>query len=531
MPQTKEPTDEQKRIIKDDGNVVVTAKPGSGKTFTIVEKIYQISKKLYDYQGIIAISFTKKASRELEQRAKKRGAAKKSSFYGTIDSFYISQIIIPFAKHLTSQTMNLDVKATVDDYPEYKPLLGMRQAITAEIETLLISSLAAGHIFLDLCGETALYILEHVKESIEYLVSRYTHIFIDEYQDCGDIQHTIFSFLVDAGITGIAVGDIDQAIYAFTNRYPRYLIALLTHPKFTSYEITKNHRCHKSISDYSLRLLGKDIASEGEKRVIKVSIAGDEETIATKIGSVLTRIKEKYDIKYNNQVAILCRNNSTAVRVSTGLGLPYKLFQDTELDKLNSYWARFFNDFLQSYFDPELFNVDFTERYFNKEIDHSNYDKALRIVDTLFALDSSELHIHIQKIISLARMIYPEYERTDVVDILRHILQDNQLLKSYSPASYDEVNILSLHKSKGLEYDIVFHMDLYEFIMPPYKGSQEEYEQSLNLHYVGITRAKKACFLMQGSIRHNSSGIPKDAIESPFLYLNNLKNYRREVKW
>ena len=95
MSQTKEPTDEQKLIIKDDGNVVVTAKPGSGKTFTIVEKIYQISQKLYDHQGIIAISFTKKASRELEQRAKNRGAAKKSSFYGTIDSFYISQIIIP----------------------------------------------------------------------------------------------------------------------------------------------------------------------------------------------------------------------------------------------------------------------------------------------------------------------------------------------------------------------------------------------------------------------------------------------------
>lgn len=531
MPLIKEPTDEQNLIIKDEGNVVVTAKPGSGKTFTIVEKIFQISQRLYDYQGIIAISFTKKASRELEQRAKHRGAAKKLSFYGTIDSFYISQIITPFAKHLTGQAIQLDVKTTVEEYPEYRSLLGMQQSMTTEIETLLISSLAAGHIFLDLCGETALYILEHVKAATEYLVSRYTHIFIDEYQDCGDIQHKIFSFLVDAGMTGVAVGDIDQAIYAFTNRYPKYLVALLTHPKFTAYEITKNHRCHKSISDYSLRLLGKDVTPESEKHVIKVSINGDEETIAAKIGSILGRIKDKYNIKNNNQVAILCRNNSTAIRVSTGLGLPHKLFQDTDLDKLNSYWARFFNDFLQSFFDPELYNVDFTERYFNKEIDHSNYDKALRIVDSLFSLDSSELHIHIQEIVLLAKMIYPEYERTDVVEVLNHILLDNDLLRSYAPANSDEVNILSLHKSKGLEYDIVFHMDLYEYIMPPYKGSQEEYEQALNLHYVGITRAKKVCYLMQGTVRHNSAGFSKDANESPFLYLNNLKNYRREVKW
>lgn len=297
MPLIKEPTDEQNLIIEDEGNVVVTAKPGSGKTFTIVEKIFQISQRLYDYQGIIAISFTKKASRELEQRAKHRGAAKKLSFYGTIDSFYISQIITPFAKHLTGQAIQLDVKTTVEDYPEYRSLLGMQHSITTEIETLLISSLAAGHIFLDLCGETALYILEHVKEATEYLVSRYTHIFIDEYQDCGDIQHKIFSFLVDAGMTGVAVGDIDQAIYAFTNRYPKYLVALLTHPKFTAYEITKNHRCHKSISDYSLRLLGKDVTPESEKHVIKVSINGDEETIAAKIGSILGRIKDKYNIK------------------------------------------------------------------------------------------------------------------------------------------------------------------------------------------------------------------------------------------
>ena len=77
MPRIKEPTDEQRDIIAEKGNVVVTARPGSGKTFTIVEKIYQISQDLYDYQGVIAISFTKKASRELEMRSKNRGVQRK----------------------------------------------------------------------------------------------------------------------------------------------------------------------------------------------------------------------------------------------------------------------------------------------------------------------------------------------------------------------------------------------------------------------------------------------------------------------
>lgn len=531
MPQIKEPTDEQQLIVADVGNVVVTAKPGSGKTFTIVEKIYQLSQNLHDHQGVIAISFTRKASRELESRAKHRGIPQKQSFYGTIDSFYISQIIVPFAKHLTNATVQLDVKASLKDYPEYIELGEIKHSMHPDLEKLLISSLADGHIFLDLCGETALYILENVKEVSDYLTSRYSHIFIDEYQDCGHIQHKIFSFLVDQGMIGIAVGDIDQAIYAFTNRYPKYLVALLTHPKFTPYEITKNHRCHKSISDYSLRLLGKEVAPSSERRVLKVSVNGDESSIARKIGVVLDQIKTTYHTEFNNQVAILCRNNSTAERVSSNLGLPHKLFKDTELDKLNSYWARFFNDFLQSYFDPEVFNVDFTARYFNEEVDNTNYQKALRIIDALFSLDAAALHDYLPQIVSLAKMIYPEYERADVVDILKQILLDDDKLQTYAPARQDEVNILSLHKSKGLEYDIVFHMDLYEYVMPPYKGTQEDYEQSLNLHYVGITRAKKVCYIMQGTIRHNSSGASNTAKESSFLHRNNLINYRRDVAW
>ncbi|KRF67560.1 hypothetical protein ASG99_14730 [Bacillus sp. Soil768D1] len=77
---------------------------------------------------------------------------------------------------------------------------------------LLEKSLLAGHIFLELCGETAFYILNRVPECLLYLKARYTHIFIDEYQDCGEIQHNIFLKLVDKGIVGTAVGDLNQAI-------------------------------------------------------------------------------------------------------------------------------------------------------------------------------------------------------------------------------------------------------------------------------------------------------------------------------
>ena len=43
----QKPTDEQRYAIEDKNNIVITAKPGSGKTFTVIEKIKNISNYLY----------------------------------------------------------------------------------------------------------------------------------------------------------------------------------------------------------------------------------------------------------------------------------------------------------------------------------------------------------------------------------------------------------------------------------------------------------------------------------------------------
>ncbi len=90
------PTPEQERIIAEKSNCVVIAKPGSGKTFTLAHKIRKILLQVPDYKGIVAISYTNKASDELERRCLATGVNRKSSFFGTIDKFFISEIIIPF---------------------------------------------------------------------------------------------------------------------------------------------------------------------------------------------------------------------------------------------------------------------------------------------------------------------------------------------------------------------------------------------------------------------------------------------------
>src|SRR5690606_13000787 len=146
-------------------------------------------------------------------------------FFGIIDKFYISEIIIFFSKHLFDKGEPLEVKDSYADNPKYETLKELKKGWDDSTIKLLRESLQEGLIFLDILGETALYILNEVPQCLLYLKAKYTHIFIDEYQDCGEIQHEIFLKLVNQGINGIAVGDLDQAIYAFSDRYSRFLLS------------------------------------------------------------------------------------------------------------------------------------------------------------------------------------------------------------------------------------------------------------------------------------------------------------------
>ena len=93
---------------------------------------------------------------------------------------------------------------------------------------------------------------------------------------------------------------------------------------------------------------------------------------------------------------------------------------------------------------------------------------------------------------------------------------------------------MTLHKSKGLEFKCVFLLDLYEWVLPPRGNwvSKEDYIQSLNLHYVGITRAIEACYIMIGSHRYRSKQQDFiEAKESQFLYRNNTPSLRVDLNW
>lgn len=528
----KTPTDEQQKVLDYEGNIVVTAKPGSGKTYTIVEKIARIIPQLPKHKGIVAISFTNKASDELKQRCKKRCQDTRQSFFGTIDKFYISQILIPFACHITGKSCEYEIVSEIDCESKYGALLNTDDGFTETKTSLLIDGLRDGKIFLNYTGETALIILNNVPGAIKYLQAKYSHIFIDEYQDCGNIQNEIFTKLVENGLCGIAVGDINQAIYGFSNRFPEFLLSLIKRDDFKHFELSKNHRCHNSISEYSLCLFNSSKVIPEEKRVFKVNISGNEREIASKIDLLIDRIKNKYGVINNNQVAILCRGNGGIANISRHLKTPHKLFEETDLDKDNSEWGRFFRDILLSRFDESIFAPDYAENLFSEEFEGAKYRKALSLCNNIFSCSIDEIASIEEKMIRLAKLVYPEKQNESALLNLHNVINDPNSIQNYLPATHDEINLMTLHKSKGLEFNIVFHMDMYKWVIPNEYGNQEQQLQDLNLHYVGVTRAKDVCYIMQGTSRYRSKQNDYvTASPSPFLELPGLDERRSNISW
>ena len=113
------------------------------------------------------------------------------------------------------------------------------------------------------------------------------------------------------------------------------------------------------------------------------------------------------------------------------------------------------------------------------------------------------------------------------------------MLDTYRPITGDEVLIMTLHKAKGLEFDIVYHLNLNQWELPYRKVINGDFdnplypnwEQDLDLHYVGVTRAKKACYLITNTQRHNADGRIKKSSPSEFLTLNGVDKLRQNYSY
>lgn len=521
-------TQEQERIIQEDCSIVVNACPGSGKTYTITQKIIRIIEGLEDYQGVIAISYTNKASEELKRRCVENlNTGIKTSFFDTIHKFVYKEIILKFYKHMFSrgrEVLDIIKKTKYDE--KFKDILSHKDDIKKnnEFHSLLYSCTLDGIVPMNYLIETGYYILINCKDCQTYIKSRYRYLFIDEYQDSTEYTHKLFLFINSLGIKSIAVGDLDQSIF----NKKVFLSELWSDDNFKKLELTINHRSHKSIIEYSKKLLDYRYEVESkDKRVVHVHIDGSEKDIAYSYESLIEEYKKIYNVKHNKNIAILVHSNRTAKIVSENINVNHKVYFSTMLDEHDSKWSRVFTKLLNFYFDNNFNSFDFSRRIFSEEYELYRLDRLCHMLNKLMEIEENELKKNLVLFIEIAKYIEEyDYDKKSV-EYLNEVLNSEELLKSYGQPLNNEVQIMTLHKSKGLEFNIVFHMDLnaYTFPWENYNNHIDEYRMR-RLHYVGLTRAKDLVILITSTKRTDKDYKQKDAFPSKYLYMNGLEKYR-----
>lgn len=379
-------------------------------------------------------------------------------------------------------------------------------------------------------GVIANHIIENSESCRKYLSVKYKGVFVDEYQDSSEPQHKLFLKLVDLGMIGTAVGDEEQSIYEFRGGNPEYIEDLKkVGSGFASFNMSLNHRCHPSISNYARRLFDEQCAliQTDEIMMRRYNIKGNQTDVARQISKWIPAAKNKFDIKNNIDIAILVRNNTTLGYVSQGLLVPHRIYEDNPLASYSDVFSKLFTGLLHYRYNTKVTSQEIISDYVKSYFSEKKCRGFRRVIKEVRRASDDDLISCMQNV---SCSIYGVDAPEKIILALKTILSMPSIKKQFEIKDENEIQVMTLHKAKGLEFDLVFHLDLYEWVFPWRKptGNFDDpplypsWKQELDLHYVGITRAKKLCVLMTSSSRIKDGGL-KNGEPSRFFDLPGLK--------
>ena len=173
--------------------------------------------------------------------------------------------------------------------------------------------------------------------------------------------------------------------------------------------------------------------------------------------------------------------------------------------------------------------------YFNKKVDHV---KLLQII-----LDESGYSLLIKnkkdlenenRLENIKELLNAMKEFDNLESFLEHVSLATSIDNDWDG---EKVNLMTMHASKGLEFDVVFLPGWEEGLFPHQKSIDEKgqlgLEEERRLAYVGITRAKHEVFI-SFSLNRFYQGDWVDSISSRFVdelpekYIKKVNNYEKE---
>jgi DNA helicase-2/ATP-dependent DNA helicase PcrA len=308
---------QRKAISTTHGPLLITAGPGTGKTFTLVKRaIYLIQKCSVKPEEILMATFTEKAAKELVTRITNELAecnmevnlndmyigtfhsicsriiAENIDYtnlrqnYRTLDGFEQSYFIYKNYKKVFARIDDIDtvidqqrrmgqwVKSTkictiVNQLNEEMVAVdALKNDTDKQISTIGVileeyRTLLAQNNLIDFATlqTTAYDILSRNEGVLADIRSRIRYLMIDEYQDTNYIQEELIFLLAGAEQNICVVGDDDQGLYRFRGATIRNILEFRDNPKFNGrkvnqVQLTVNYRSDSDIVNFYNHWMG-----------------------------------------------------------------------------------------------------------------------------------------------------------------------------------------------------------------------------------------------------------------------------------
>lgn len=550
--------DAAKDVVRCEGNVIVHAGPGAGKTELLAQKAAYLlmTGKCRSPRRILAICFKRDAARNLQERVDSRcrynGGRRFSS--KTYDAF---------AKLIFDQFRNC-LPLSMQPSREYR-LVGSQEAVNfllskgirvrqRELEegirrtklpfektdpplrywNLMMRGPKPGMSLLtySMVLRLALFIVTTNPIVAECIRCTYSHIFLDEFQDTTGLQYNLVKACFGEYATGLtAVGDRKQRIMGWAGAIEGVFDLFAKEFSAQAFTLVMNHRSAPRLVELQRNMYevlnengpipkvesrwGKDDGDIILYEVLNETV--EAEALAKDIAQEIVEGVSPSDI------CILCRQHPENLMPSLSASFAkhqIKIRNEADLQDL-----------------IRLPAVDIVLRIFQMVIGHSNAREKERLVDELIELDGlsqedkksfTNSHKRISDLISVLRSKnLKNVTRDDLVDMYKEILKVfganaiascfadyssemavkrdlkemlDQVLKMLNKnagdftsaitefTGDDSVALMTIHKSKGLQYSCVYIVGLED---QSFWGFKKQTEEERCAFFVALSRAKR----------------------------------------
>ncbi len=402
-------------------------------------------------------------------------------------------------------------------------------------------------------------IFEKHKDISKMYSKRFKYILVDEYQDTNYIQSEWLKYLAEHNKNICCVGDDDQSIYSWRGaEIKNFLQFENVYENTKIIRLEKNYRSTQNILNVASTIIENNQNRVGKKlftdqkdgELVSLNCFRNVKDEATEIGSNIEDFKNKFSL---NEVAILVRaifqtrefeerflKIGVPYRIIGGikfyeraevkdcvaylktvyqpqddlsferiLNIPKRSIGDTTVKAINNFAklnkcsleVASKNLIQQNKIKPKtklglnsLLNL--LDKWRNDLKAKMNHNKLLQII-----LDESGYSEMLKnkkdlenenRLENIKELLNAMKEFDNLESFLEHVALATSLDQDWQS---EKVNLMTIHASKGLEFDVVFLPGWEEGLFPHQKSIEEKGESGLEeerrLAYVAITRAKK----------------------------------------